>query len=154
MSFKLFTTDPQEKLLLPNWFTILDMIIEKIFSLTFVAEWTSTGYLWNVQLLLLVNISSKLFIIIEYFEIPTFLIDKFSKFSMASISKGFSSSSTITMFSEGLSSSMKPCFLQNKSKKIKQVNVCKRSFIDFVSYLFLSLCQKHFNINKSNKMIG
>ena len=73
---------------------------------------------------------------------------------MPSISKGFSSSSTITMFSEGLSSSMKPFFLQNKSRKIKQVNVCKRNFIDFVSYLFLSLCQKHCNINKSNKMIG
>ena len=37
-------------------------------------------------------------------------LGKFSKFSMPSISKRFSSSSTITTFSEGLSSSMKPCF--------------------------------------------
>ena len=44
LSFKLFTTDPQEKSGLPNWFTILYMVIEEILSPTFVTEWTSTGY--------------------------------------------------------------------------------------------------------------
>ena len=29
VSFMLFTTDPQEKTCLPNWFTIFDMVIEK-----------------------------------------------------------------------------------------------------------------------------
>ena len=87
------------------------MIIEKILSLTFVTEWTSTGYLWNVELLLLVNISSKLFIIISncFFwlillvnsssslttlRFPHSLLTstnlgKFSKFSMPSILKWF-----------------------------------------------------------------
>ena len=42
-SFKLFITDPQEKLLLPNRFTKLCMIIKRILSLTFVTKWISAG---------------------------------------------------------------------------------------------------------------
>ena len=45
LSFKLFTTDPQEKPCLPVWFTILQMIIEEIFKpTTFVWEWKSAAY--------------------------------------------------------------------------------------------------------------
>ena len=44
LSFKLFTTDLQEKSCLPNWLKILYMVIKEIISPTFVTEWTSTGY--------------------------------------------------------------------------------------------------------------
>ena len=44
LSFKLLTSHPQETSCLPNWFTILYMVIEEILSPTFVTEWTSIGY--------------------------------------------------------------------------------------------------------------
>ena len=66
----------KKKSYLPYWFTIFHMCIEEILSpKTFITEKTSTS-LQNVWLLLLVNISSKLFTISESFEIPTFFMNK------------------------------------------------------------------------------
>ena len=45
LSFKLFTTAPQEKSCLRNWFTIFHVVTEEILSPTvFVTQWTSTDY--------------------------------------------------------------------------------------------------------------
>ena len=99
------------------------------------------------------NISSKLSpsLITLRFPHSSFMnsnLGKPSKFSMPSISKRFSSSLSYNKFFWRF-------VLFNESVffffflKIKQVSVC-----DFVSYLFLSPCQKHCDISKSNKMIG
>ena len=76
-SFKLFITDPQEKLLLPNRFTKLCILLKEYFRLHLSQSEYQQANCANVQLLLLVNISSKLLIIIDCFEIPIFLIHKY-----------------------------------------------------------------------------
>ena len=48
-----------------------------------------------------------------------------------------SSSSTITTFSEGLFSSMKARFLENKTRQVKQINICEHGLLDFISYIFV-----------------
>ena len=65
-----------------------------------------------------------------------------SKFPMLSISIPSNPSSIITFFSEGLSCLLqwKRRFFQNKTTKIKQVKLCKRGLLDFISYIFISVC--------------
>ena len=106
--------------------------------------------LWKVWILLLVNISSRLCTILDYFEIPTSSLmntnlGKPSNFSMPSISKRFRSSSAITIWSFVFFNET-VIFFENKTRKIKQVS--ERSLIDFVLCLFLSLCQKHCDITR------
>ena len=116
LSFKLFTTDPQEKSYLPNRLTMLYMVIEKILPPTFVTEWTPTDYceMSDFFFWLIFLVSPPPSMTSLRFPHSSCMINinlgKFSKFSMSSISTPFSSSSTITTFSEGLFSSMKPWF--------------------------------------------
>ena len=90
--------------------------------------------LLNARPLLLVNISSKFFTIIDYLRFPhsssmNVSLGESSKFPTSSTSISSRFSSAITTFFEGLPSLMKPWFL---FWKIKQVSICKRSLLDFI----------------------
>ena len=114
-----FYSFDQWKAYLTDSHTILYMVIEEIVFPTFDTEWTITGYC---------EMSDFLFWLISLVSSPPTLttlrfphsslintnLGKPSKRSMPSISKPFSSSSAITTFSEGLSSSMKPWFFVKK----------------------------------------
>ena len=122
--FKLISTDPQEKSCLSKWFTIFHMLSGKILSpIAFVTESTSI-YLQNNRLLLSANISSKLSTINKYFKdshiLHRWTLVEFSKFPISSISIPSSSSSTITILTEGFFSSIKTWFsLKIKLQKSK-----------------------------------
>ena len=90
--------------------------------------------LWNVWFLLSVNISSRFFTIIDYLRFP-------SQYHLVF--------SAITTFSEGLPSSMKPWF----KKKQQQVNICKRSLLDFISYSYVCFFSSFENIVKKVNQI-
>ena len=142
---------------MPNWFTILYMVIEKILSPTFATEWTSTGYcethdffFWLISLVS--SPPSRTTLRFPHFSLMNTNLGKPCKFSVSSISKRCSSYSAVTTFSEGLSSSMKSWFFKSKTTKLREVT--QRSLINFVSYLFFSLCQKHCTKSKWNKMIA
>ena len=112
-SFKLFITDPQEKLLLPNRFTKLCILLKEYFRLhchrvniSRLIVQTSNFFFW---LIFLVSSSSSLTTLrFPYSSSINTNLGKFSKFSTSSISKRFSSFSTIITFSQNLSSSVKP----------------------------------------------
>ena len=151
--FKLFTTEPQQKLCLPEWFTISYMVIEEILlPATFVTEWTLIGnckmsdfFFW---LIFLVNsLSSLTTLRFPHSSSMNTNQDKSSRFQMSSISVSFSSSSAIKVFLKGcLQWNHDFCFFfENRTRKIKQVSICERSLffpicersLDFISYLFL-----------------
>ena len=65
------------------------------------------------------------------------IVGESSKFRMTSISITSSPSSAIKSFSKGLSSSMKARVFLNKTRKIKQIRICKQGLLDFISYIFV-----------------
>ena len=147
LSFKLFTTNRQEKLCLPNWSTILYMVIEEILTSTFVTEWISTSYCETSEfffwLIFLVKSQPSLTTLrFRYSSSMNTNLGKSSEFPISSISTRFSSFSTIIIFSEWLSSSMKSCiFLKIKLEKYNKL-------------MFLWLWRKNCNKSRSNKISG
>ena len=73
-----------------------------------------------------------------------------SSFPVLSISIPSSFFSAITTVLEGLPFSMKPFFFfENKTRKIKQVNICKCGLLYFNAYIFVSSAlAKNCNKNK------
>ena len=103
LSFKLFTTNRQEKLCLPNWSTILYMVIEEILPSTFVTEWISTSYCETSEfffwLIFLVRSQPSLTTLrFRYSSSMNTNLGKSSKFRISSILTRFSSASTIIIF--------------------------------------------------------
>ena len=63
-----------------------------------------------------------------------------SQFSMSPVSILTSSSLAITKFFRRVAHLNKTViFFENKTRKIKQGNICKRSLLDFISYRFVPL---------------
>ena len=116
--------------------------------------------MWNVWLLLLGNISSRLSTIIDYFEIPIFVIDEQTQIEVNPLSF------QCHLYQDDLDLPQlkqlfpKCCclqwnrdnFLENRTRKIKLLSKC--SLFNYILYLFLWLCRKSCNKSKSNKMIG
>ena len=113
LSFKLLTTDTQGKSCLPNWFTIFHMVIEEMQSpAEFVRQRTSIDYckMFDFFFWLVFLLSSPPSLTSMRFSHSSSMnksLCESSKFPMSSISIPSSPSSTITIFSDGLSSSMK-----------------------------------------------
>ena len=103
LSYKGITTDWQEKLCLPNWSTILYMVIEEILPSTFVTEWISTSYCETSEfffwLIFLVKSQPSLTTLrFRYSSSMNTNLGKSSKFRISSILTRFSSASTIIIF--------------------------------------------------------
>ena len=122
------------------------------------SQWISTGnrLLKHVWLLLLGNISSKLSTIIDYFEIPTFIIDEQTQILVNPLSFQCHLYQDNLVLPQLKQLFLKGCllqwnrdvFLENKSRKIKLVSKC--SLLDFTLCLLLRLCRKSCNKSKSN----
>ena len=125
---------------------------------TFAIEWTSIGYCktsdFFFQLIFLVSSPIPLTAIrFPRSSSMSTSLGKSYKFLMSSISIQ-SSSSSLNFFLKGCFFQWNCDVFENKTRKIKQVHICERSLLNFISYihLFLSLCQKYCNKGKSNKM--
>ena len=132
------------------------MVIEEMSSPTaFVRQRTSKDYCKtsNFFFWLIFLVSSPLSLTIMRFSHSSSIntsLGKTSKFPMSSISIPFRPSSTITAFSEWLSSSMKArVFFKIKLGK-KQVKICKRGLLDFNSYIFVSFSSVEKILTKVN----
>ena len=148
LSFKLFTTDPQEKSCLPNSFRIFQMVIQEILNKCYLQCLSQSEHLQACKtsdFFLLFNTSSKFSMILTTLRFThsssmNTNLGKSSKFSVSFISTPSSSSSSITTFSGQWSSSIKSWyFFENKTRKIKQVNIWELSLFNFISYIFVSL---------------
>ena len=107
LSFKLLTTNTQEKSCLPNWFIVFHMLIEEMRSpIVFSRKWTSTDYCKtsDVFFWLIFLVSSPPSLINMRFSHSSSMITSLGesfKFPMSSLSMPSSPSSTIRYFSEG-----------------------------------------------------
>ena len=121
------------------------MVTEEILSPTkFVTKWTSIGYCktsyFFFWLIFPVHFPPSLITI--RFPLSSLMntsLGESLKFPMSSISIPSSFFSNIAFFSKGLPFQWNPDFFENKIRKIKQVNICKRSILDYILYIFIYL---------------
>ena len=138
------------------------MATEEILSpTTFITEWTSIDYCKTSDfffwLIFLVSSPPSLTTVrLPHSSSVNTSLDESSKFPMSSISIQYSSFSTITFFLKGCFFQWNRDFFENKTWKVKQVSINKRSLLDFISYIFVFfwLYRKNCNKSKSSKMIG
>ena len=154
LSFKLITTDPQEKSCLPNWFTMFHMVIEEILLPTvFVRQWTSIDYCKTSDLFFwfIFLVSSPLSLITMRFSHSSSMktrIGKSSKFPMSSTSM---QSCFSTKFSETLYLlQWNRDFSGNKTSKVKQVSANAVSLILFYSIHIFNMQPSCYGSNVKN----